>query len=109
MIQKIIKDINLREYLPWPLWWHTIKPEHCNTDSTRNTRRTTEQRRNNGTPPEYGITERRTPVEQPEHHRTMAEYRNNETPQKLEPEDKDCIFHYLQFSLECKVMRAINI
>ena len=52
------------------------------------------ERRNNGTRNTSGIAG--TP-------------RNNGgTPQNLEPEDKHGIFHYLNFLLEPKVIRAIN-
>ena len=63
----------------------------------RNVGTTPEQRRNNGTPAEWL-----------EYHRTTAEYWNNGTPQKLEPEDRHGIFHYFQFSLVLKAIRAMS-
>ena len=53
-------------------------PEKRNAEHQRNSRNTTEQRRNTG------------------------------TPQKLEPEDKRGIFHYLQFLLAPKAIRGMN-
>ena len=76
---------------------HTIKPgtpEHGTHAEQRNT-----GIRNDGTRNTSGIAG---------NHGTTAEYRNNGTTQKLEPEDKHDIFHYLQFSLDRKVIRAMN-
>ena len=69
----------------------------------RNVGTTPEQRRNNA-----GTTERGTPAEWLEYHRTTAEYWNNGTPQKVEPEDRHGIFHYFQFSLALKAIRAMS-
>ena len=66
---------------------HHRKTEQRNAEHQRNSWNTMEQWRNTG------IT---------------AEYRKNGTPQKLEPEDKHGIFHYLQFSLDRKVIRAMD-
>ena len=53
-----------------------------------------------GTPEHRGTTEQRR--------NTKEQRRNTGTPQKLEPEEKRGIFHYLQFLLEPKVIRAMN-
>ena len=84
------------------LAYYKSRNTETRNDEIRNTRGTTEQRRNNGT------AVRRTPGGQPEHHETTTEYRNNGTRQKLEPEDKLAFFITLHFMLERKVNSAMD-
>ena len=74
---------------------HRQYTEHPHNNRTTPEQRNTTGIRNNGTQNTSGTAG--TPQN------------NGGIPEKLEPEDKDCIFHYLQFSLEYKVMRAMNI
>ena len=92
-----IKNAFLKNFAIFTWKRHTIKPgtpEHGTHAEQRNT-----GTRNNGTRNTSGIAG---------NHGTTAEYRNNRTTQKLEPEDKHGIFHYLQFSLDRKVIRAMD-
>ena len=88
------------------MYWEYYKTRNTGTpnNGTRNTSEIARTLRNNGGMPEQQWNSRNF-TEQQQNAGITAEYRNNGTPQKLEPEGKHDIFHYLQFSLENEQVR----